>query len=387
MTIDYEMLVDFALRLIGQDSLSGNEAAAGRIVAAEMRRLGFDVSMDDWGNVIGRMSNDLGPVVLFDAHMDTVPWTSSDQWRRNPRGEIRDGRLYGRGAVDMKGALSAMIYGIASLHDDSLPGTAILCASVVEEWIEGSALVHVCQKFPPHYVVIGEATNLTLAIAQKGRAEVVIDIEGVPAHSSRPHLGVNAADLMSDVVRALRKIEMPSHPLLGNGLLVLTDLVSSPSPALSTIPAKCRAIYDRRLIPGEQPDRVLAPIKDTVSEVLAGTGARWSVAVAHDAFTTHTGVQFTRNKWAPAWETNTATDCVAASLRALSQVDLVPAVSTYSFCTNGSGSAGPLGIPTVGFGPGDPDLAHQIDESVSVDDLIKAAQGYGALARELMSVE
>jgi putative selenium metabolism hydrolase len=348
--------------------------------------MGIHPVIDDWGNVIGVLSGHQGPVVLFDAHMDTVGVGNRDQWHHSPEGEVLEGRLYGRGAVDMKGALAAMVHGVASLHDVCLPGTVIVCASVAEEWIEGAALIHVCKEVLPDYVIIGEATNLSLAIAQRGRAKVVIDIDGVPAHSSRPHLGVNAAELMVDVVQTLRKLKMPRSPFVGSGLLVLTDLVSSPTPSLSTIPSKCRATYDRRLIPGEQPNSVLGSIRDAVNKVLVGTRAHWSVNVARETVKTHTGVYFTREQWAPAWEVISDTDYVTASLSALSRVDLFPKVSTYSFCTNGSGSAGVLNIPTLGFGPGDPDLAHQIDESVSIDDLVRAARGYGALAREMMSM-
>lgn len=384
--IDRTALTEFCLALIRHESLPGQESCVADLVAAEMDRMGIHPVIDDWGNVIGVLSGHQGPVVLFDAHMDTVGVGNRDQWHHSPEGEVLEGRLYGRGAVDMKGALAAMVHGVASLHDVCLPGTVIVCASVAEEWIEGAALIHVCKEVLPDYVIIGEATNLSLAIAQRGRAKVVIDIDGVPAHSSRPHLGVNAAELMVDVVQTLRKLKMPRSPFVGSGLLVLTDLVSSPTPSLSTIPSKCRATYDRRLIPGEQPNSVLGSIRDAVNKVLVGTRAHWSVNVARETVKTHTGVYFTREQWAPAWEVISDTDYVTASLSALSRVDLFPKVSTYSFCTNGSGSAGVLNIPTLGFGPGDPDLAHQIDESVSIDDLVRAARGYGALAREMMSM-
>ncbi len=379
-------LVEFALKLIGQESLSGQEGLMAHVVATEMHRLGLYPIVDAWGNVVGVLTSGPGPVLLLDAHMDTVGIEHPEQWHSNPHGEIRDGRLYGRGAVDMKGALGAMIHGIASLKNDPLPGTVVVCASVCEEWMEGPALMYACQQFAPDYVLIGEATNLTLAVGQKGRAEISIDVLGTPAHSSRPLLGVNAAEHMVDVVQALRNVAVPTHTLLGDGILVLTDLLSRPSPALSTIPAYCHATYDRRLLPGEDIGRVLDPIKAVVSTVLAGTGTQSSVTIARENFSIYSGVAVTVDKFAPAWAVDRHSPLVHQALTALDSVFLAPTISYYAFCTNGSGSAGVLGIPTLGFGPGDPDRAHQIDESVAVDDLASAARGYAAIARELMSM-
>lgn len=385
--INRSRLVDFALQLVGQDSVSGQEGAVARRTLAEMRELGLTASTDDWGNVVGVWHGGPGPIVLLDAHMDTIPIGDLDRWHHHARGELSGGRLYGRGAVDMKGALASMIYGAGSLIGENPPlsGTVVVCASVIEEWVEGPALVHVCKQTHPDYVIIGEATDLMLAIAQKGRAEIQVDIHGESAHSSRPHLGINAAEHMVDVIQAFRDWRPPVHPHLGAGLLVLTDLHSFPSPALSTIPSRCQATFDRRSLPGEQAE-VLLPLQTIVANRLEGTNARSSVQIACEELSTYTGAVVTTRKLASAWEADADAPFVQQALHALGGTGLDAQVSTYSFCTNGSGSAGVLHLPTLGFGPGNPNQAHQVDESLPIDDLVKAARGYAAIIRELMQM-
>jgi hypothetical protein len=122
-------------------------------------------------------------------------------------------RLYGRGTADMKGAIAAMIAGIAALRDDPAACDIVVSASVAEELVEGVAFGYVLDRYPAKAVVIGEATNLTLARAQRGRAEVLVETLGVPAHSSTPHLGVNGQE-HGDAGDAVSGLPMPRDALL-----------------------------------------------------------------------------------------------------------------------------------------------------------------------------
>ena len=133
---------DFLRRLVQTPSLSGQEASVARMVASEMRTNGFpSVHADRIGNVIGRYGRPGGPTLLLNAHMDTVDIGDPDAWIQDPfSGEVSDkGRLYGRGSVDMKGALAAMIYGVGMLaqHGVDLPGEVVVAAVVQQEPTEG----------------------------------------------------------------------------------------------------------------------------------------------------------------------------------------------------------------------------------------------------------
>ena len=115
LQIDRQALVDFTMRLIAEPSPSGSEGGVARLVRAEMERLGYRVEVDALGNVVGAIEVGPGPTVLIDAHMDTVGVTEPGDWTRSPGGELVDDRIYGRGAMDMKGPLAAAVHGVAAL--------------------------------------------------------------------------------------------------------------------------------------------------------------------------------------------------------------------------------------------------------------------------------
>ena len=169
-----QALIDFTCALVRLESVLGNERNVAEQVSREMRRLLFDhVEIDGTGNAVGivRGLHD-GPTILFDAHMDTVDVVPADAWTHEPfAGEVADGRIWGRGSSDMKGALAAMVYAAAGLERASLAGSVIVSASVGEESIEGAALRTVMERHAPDFVVIGEASGLNLVRAGRGRAE------------------------------------------------------------------------------------------------------------------------------------------------------------------------------------------------------------------------
>jgi putative selenium metabolism hydrolase len=382
-----DAVAEFALRLIRVPSLSGQEGDVAVLIREELARLGFEASVDDWGNVLGTIAAGPGPRVLVDAHMDTVGVTDPAKWSRDPRGERVGTRLYGRGAVDMKGPLAAAVHGLSTLVGTLERGTVVFSASVAEEFVEGPALRRVAEQVRPDYVVICEPTSLRLARGQRGRAEVRIEVAGRPTHSSRPDLGINAAEAMVDIVVALRGFAPPRHPVLGAGILVLTDIKSEPYPALSVVPDRCVATYDRRTLPGEREADVLGPIREAAERAVVGTGATARVSIAADDFTTYTGRRVTAPNFAPAWFFDEDAEIVAAAASGLAQAGLVPALGQYAFCTNGSATAGQLQIPSVGFGPGDEERAHRVDEWVDVEELAAAARAYPAIVRRLVGAK
>ena len=379
-----EQIADFALRLVHEPSPSADEGRVASLVQSEMERLGFAVDVDHLGNVIGTIGRDDGPCVLIDAHMDTVGVTQPSDWSREPFGEIVGDRLYGRGAMDMKGPLAAAIYGIASLNGRLPRGRAIVSASIAEELVEGTALLEIARRERPDYVIIGEATSLNIARGQRGRAEIVIEVHGRPTHSSRPEFGINAAQSMVDIVRELRELEPPIHRTLGAGILVLTDIKSEPYPALSVVPDRCVATFDRRTLPGETDESVLAPVRAAVARALAESEATADVRIADDDFDSHSGAHLVAPNFAPAWFFADNDPIVLRARRGLADAGIDAALSHYAFCTNGSGTAGRLGIPTIGFGPGDEELAHRVDEYIEIADLERAARGYAAIALALL---
>lgn len=383
-------LIALARQLIQTPSLTGQEGQAAEVVAAAMRRYGYHaVHVDEWGSVVGVVKGRGTGSVLFDAHIDTVPW-EQQEWQHDPLGgTVAAGRIWGRGASDMKGAAAAAIFAIGQLAGaaDDL-GTVYVSCSVCEEPAEGPALVQVCRRFAPAAVVIMEASELKVNVGQRGRAELVVETTGKPAHSSTPHLGVNAVWAMAGLLTAVRSLPLASDPLLGPALLEVTDVISSPYPGLSVVPYSCKATFDRRLLVEDTPEGVLEQVQGLIDRLAAtDPGLQATVRLAQTQVQAYTGATFAHTAFAPAWKTPTGSPLVTAAVAALRDIGQAPALSKYSFCTNGSGSAGTLGIPTIGYGPGRESEAHIRDEYLDLDQLFGAAEGYIALARALSRME
>jgi putative selenium metabolism hydrolase len=288
--------------------------------------------------------------------------------------------MYGRGAVDMKGALAAMVHAAAGVDRSRLAGTVVVSASVMEEVFEGGALKTVMDETKPDFVVIGESTQLNLARGGRGRAEIHLETIGVPAHSSSPQLGVNAVHLMMKAIAEVEKIPLRQHPLLGPAILALTDMISEPYPAYSVTPSRCKVTYDRRLLTGETPEGVLGEI--TSLPVLKGVN--FTAKIAESDHTTYTGEILHADKFFPAWELDENNSFVQKALQGVRLSGLDPKFSTYRFCTNAAYSMPVAGVPTIGFGPGAEGDAHVVDERLSLDALDKTARGYRGIIESVL---
>lgn len=383
-------VVELAQALVAAPSHAAvGERAAALVARRALEELGYrDVAIDDWGNVTGRIPGRAPGCVVFDGHLDTVGVGDASAWTSDPfRAVVRGGRLYGRGTADMKGAIAAMIVGLAPLLNDPPACGILVSASIAEELVEGYALGHVLDQYPAKAVVIGEATNLALARAQRGRAEILVETRGVPAHSSTPQLGVNAVKAMAAVISVLSALELPFDDLLGPAVLEVTDVLSHPYPGLSVIPERCLATFDRRLLVGESQADVLAHVEAALDDLKVSYPQLQAFeSIAVDRFESWTGARLEAPNFAPAWRMADDAPIVSAGQAALRAIGLDAPLSHYAFCTNGSESAGRRGIPTVGFGPGEEAQAHTIDESVAVEQLRQAADGYRALAVALAAL-
>lgn len=377
--------------LVSRQSTSGQEKAAAEELKRCLTTHGFDhVETDRYGNVLGRIrGSSPGPRLLFDGHLDTVPAANPDAWAHPPFApEVADGKIYGRGTSDMKGAVAAFTSAagfFAADRDRDFPGEIWVAGVVHEECFEGVAARSVSEIVKPDYVVIGEASECNLKIGQRGRAEIVVETFGVPAHSANPEKGVNAVYAMCRVIETLRRLEVPEHPVLGKGILELTDIQSSPYPGASVVPFCCRASYDRRLLVGETRESVLAPVRAALEELSArDPSIRAKASFARGEALCYTGETICGERFFPGWLYGEEEPFVQSILAELHSIGQDPQVTQYSFCTNGSHYAGEAGIRTVGFGPSLESLAHTDDEYVEIAQLERACEGYYAIMRALL---
>ncbi len=361
-------MVRFCSRLIQAPSMSGEEEEVAGIIREEMNALGFDRTwIDDAGNVAGILKGSgSGPLIVLEGHMDTVPPGRLDEWRVDPfSGAVVDGWIYGRGAVDMKGAIASMTYSASTLGE--LNSDVYFVFVVHEEDQEGFGIRHFVQRegLRPDLVVIGEATKLNVAVGHRGRVEVRLRAEGRTAHSSMPQLGESALEKMIDALVRLRTLskEFPEHPVLGRSTVAAVAISCSPG-QIPVIPDVCEALLDYRLVPGETLEEVLGRL----SSLVAGLHAE----VAKRTLRCYTGLEAEVTAYFPAWyQPSTLAQELARTLNA--------DVTVWKFGTDGSYTAGEAGFATVGYGPGDEALAHRPNERVSIRDLELAVAGYSKI--------
>ena len=390
MSMDMQ-LVELCRELIRRPSVSGEERAAAEFLRDTMEELGYDqVEIARYGSVLGRIHGKRpGPTVLMDGHIDTVPVEDPGAWRHDPfAAQIENGRIYGRGASDMKGSVASMVLAAARLAAGAgrdFAGTAAVSCSVHEECFEGISCREAADRVKPDFVIIGEATSTTLKIGQRGRAEVVVESKGVSCHSSNPDKGINAVYHMMALVEEIRKIVPPEHPMLGKGILELTDIHSWPYPGASVVPSLCRATFDRRTLAGETRESVLAPVWEAIARVKARLPELDARAyLARDSAPCWTGEAIEAVRFFPAWTLEEDHPLVQKALAGLRGAGIEAELSHFAFCTNGSSFCGERGIPTVGFGPSLESLAHVVDEYIEIAQLEDSCRGFQGILREVL---
>lgn len=392
MTEAENRLVAFCQEAVRIPSCSGQEEAVARFMQGKMLEYGFDeASIMPYGSVLGCIRGKRpGITVLLDGHIDHVDVTDPEQWSHDPfGGEIADGKIYGRGTSDMKGSVTAMISAAAQFARDTrrdFAGTIYVACGVHEECFEGVASREISKLAKPDFVIIGEATSGTLKIGQRGRAEIVVETEGVSCHSSNPHKGVNAVYHMMALIREIQSIVPSEHPVLGKGILELTDIISSPYPGASVVPALCRATFDRRTLAGEDEAALLAPIEAAIAHVWETIpGLRARAYIARGSESAWTGERISAKRYFPAWLLDEAHPYVQKAAAGLREAGMDVRISHFAFCTNGSHYCGELGIPTIGYGPSLESLAHVRDEYIEIKELCGAYYGFQRILGKLMT--
>lgn len=298
--------------------------------------------------------------ILWEAHQDTVP---TDGMIVDPfGGTIENGKLYGRGACDVKAGIAAMFTAFARLTADKPRGSVrvILAFTVDEEHTFLGAQQLVREDWKADFAVVAEPTQLDLVTSHKGVARWQLETRGVACHSSRPENGVNAVYRMAKLIGGIEsyaaKLQASrTDPVLGPPTLSLGRIEGGTSP--NTVPDFCRVDLDRRLIPGESTP---AAVADLNTYLKAWPGIDFD-------FTTHPlkldcpPLAASHSPWAArlAGAVKTVTGRTAKQLA-------VP------YGTDASTIA-EAGIPSVVFGPGDIAQAHTNDEWVELIQVEHAA--------------
>jgi putative selenium metabolism hydrolase len=378
--------LEFLQEIVRLESTPGREEAVVARIVDEMRRLGYEEAyVDAAGNAVGRVGRG-SPVLLIDSHVDTIPMHSPGRWTREPlAATIADGRIWGLGTCDMKGSAAASVYGVAQLAaSGSLTGTVYVVCSIAEEMMEGAALRATVEACEPDVVIIGEPTDLRVANGQRGRAKIEADVQGRACHAGHPTVGLNAAERAAELISAVARLPHPTHPELGVRSITCIDVHSEPYPSVSQVPDRCRVRFDARFGPDDTAES-LTGLVAAQARVWDGLDERpgLDVHLYVTEFETYTGHRYSLPEFASAWYTDPESTFVRTALEAVGRAGIEPRLGTYRFCTNGSLTAGTLGLPTIGFGVGREEDAHTVDESIEVAKFERAVAGFGALAGAL----
>lgn len=385
---DRESLVAFLKDLVRIPGNSGDEERVAGRVYEEMRRVGIDdVHVDRMGNVIGRIGSGSGSKLMYNGHMDTVDAGDKSIWTHHPyEAVVEDGYLHGRGAVDMKGPIASLVYGVKMLIDGGveLNGDLYVVGVVQEEPCEGMAMRNIVEKdgLRPDWVLLAEPTGLQVARGHRGRIELLVGVRGRPCHASMPELGENAIYGAARLIFGLELLatNLAQDGFLGKGSLSVTQITSY-ADSRNVVPDNCQFIIDRRLTLGETEAKAIAEVQG----VIAKEGITADVFVTTYDVKTYTGFRCQGKELYPAWVMPEDHPFVQSTISAARRVlGYRPEVRRWDFSTDGVYTMGEAGIPTVGFGPGEEKYAHAVDERVNLEDCFTAASVYARLARDML---
>ncbi|SHF53962.1 M20 family metallopeptidase [Desulforamulus putei] len=350
----------------------GQEEPLARYVGEYLNKNGFMVEYvpvcSGRVNVVGRLTG-LGnrEAMLLAAHLDTVG-TGVNPWRYDPfSGVLSDGKIYGRGAADMKSGLAAMLLALESFVKDGQPpaGDIIFIGTVGEETDSSGALELVRRGIMEAVgaVVIGEPTGNRLCLGHKGALWVQLTTFGKSAHSSMPTTGDNAINYMLELIGALtaKPLMEGQHPVLGVHTCSMTTIRGGFQ--VNVIPDQCELTLDIRTLPGQDHRELI----QTVKEVINRQGIKVDIKILNDrcSIWSDPGHPFLQ----------VARKCARELFNR--EVDF----SGVNYYTDASVLAPSGNVPVLIFGPGNPEQAHQPDEYVEIDKYLDSIEFYKELIK------
>lgn len=347
----------------------GDTSVIAMFVADWLRKCGCEIRLvappekTDAVNVIATIGTG-DPVIMLHAHIDTVPIAASEaeKWDYDPYGAlIKDNRLYGKGSVDDKAPLAAMILAMDHVvqRKDRLTGTLVLVAAAEEEvggqlgtkWLADKGYLPACD-----FIVVGEQTHNRVANAHKGVLRATIRTVGKAAHATNPDNGVNAINVMARVVLALQnyheRLRSRVHPTAGTATCNV-GVIEGGSTA-NAVPDMCSIYIDRRIIPGENPEAVKEELSELIEQVGVGPA---EVRIE----------EFLVSNW---FSSTVESPLAQAFLESIAHVTATePGPTGYLPGSDAKHLTNLMRGEMIIFGPGSYEVAHAYNEYVDIDEL------------------
>jgi acetylornithine deacetylase/succinyl-diaminopimelate desuccinylase len=361
-----------ALIAAPSENPGGTEDEVADVASGILTDLGAEIrivrSEEGRPSVVARIGSGARPRLAWNGHLDTVPAGDLSTWSSGPfEGAVVDGRLVGRGACDMKGPIASALAAVAAIRRAgiSLGGTLELHLVADEELagIHGTRVLRDQGLLDQDAAIVGEPSEMQIALAERGGAWVTAVAHGTAAHGSQPERGVNAILAMSRFLLRLPEV-LPDrvHPLVGTPTVNVAMVAGGSAP--NVVPDRCEVEIDRRIVPGEDdPDEVLAPFRRLIDDLVAERP--------------DTRIDVMLREWTEAAET-TGGSAIASLLgdAIAAESGSPPPFVGFTGITDARFYINDAKIPTVIAGPGSLSLAHTANESIGVDEMIAASRAY-----------
>jgi len=355
----------------------GKEKELAQYVEEYLRSLGLNTELLDFlpnrPNLFAEYKvNDKGKKFLFDGHLDTVPVGNSSLWTVDPfSGTLKEGKIFGRGAADMKGSIAAFVHALETLIDSGveLNGSVHMLLTSDEEISALGTREFLKKGYSADASIVGEPSCLEVNVAHKGVARWRLKTLGKSTHASTPEEGVNAIYKMAKVLNELEKLaksySMSSrqHPLLGKPTLNVGTIVGGTKDNI--VPDFCEITIDRRLLPGDRVEEVEREFNQLLSRLASDDPSlKFELKLYHS----HNPAETPPNHPFVIL----ANLCVEKVLGERRPVKGFQATTEMSHLVE-------AGIPSIILGAGDIKVAHTVDEYVLVDELVNCAKIYALI--------
>jgi len=368
--INEESVVELLRQYLRIPSVSGDERQLAEAVCGTCRSIGMDAHIDRHGNAVAALrGRESGIKLACNAHLDTVG--VGEGWTVDPYGaEIKDGKVYGRGAVDDKGQIVAQIMAAKALIDADIPiaGELVLCHVVDEEVpvIARKGTVKMLQDgFTADMAINGEASELFIQLACCGMLEVLVTTMGKRAHGSNPQYGINAIDKMCLFIGELNKLQPGYNKYTGYGSIV--PGVIAGGERSSVVPDVCELKVSRFTVPGETGPMFYSQVLGIIERLKQ----------QDETFNARAELLYDSNPSLVSEESEVVQK-MSKALRDVFGPDHpivykgTPQHDDADFLTNMAK------IPTLIFGAGSNTVAHMPDEFIPIKELVEATKVYAA---------
>lgn len=329
-------------------------------------------------NVIARLSGQKkGKVLLLNGHIDVV--APGEGWTVDPfGGELKDGKLYGRGSCDMKSGIASMVAAMIGFKRSGKPfnGEIVFMGVADEETGSEYGTQFLLKKNigkNADFAIVSEPTNLRVELGNRGLRWIDISIKGKASHAGRPYLGVNSIFYGAKLIEAIHAMKFENrNDAFGIPLPTISVTMIRGGAQVNIIPNRCNLSIDRRMIPGETTETVIKELQDVIKPILK------------EEKTLRIEMKMRPVTW-DAYLISDTEPIVQATVESFKTVvGKAPEISAKSACTDGSYLFHLGGIPTVLFGPGNQYLSHKADECVFLDNVVLSTKIFVEIFSKLL---